>query len=335
MDWKKLLAVPAALLMLLAVTGACKKEEEEDATGESMSGVVEFSIPYYVLKGETVTMSATGIIDPADVIYKWYISGIYTDTLSTGIVSVQFPDSIGTFNVTATSYANGYYTSSATQTVTTVDTSYNGSLKNVPRSGKTIVDPRDGQQYSYVTVGDLDWFSQNLGYCPGPYYTTDNYKPYKNSPSAVSLFGAYYTWNEAHGNPCPEGWRVPDNADWASLGSAMAGKPLPFIDDWAGLGEKASAEALFNEERMWPYSPDNAHTNDFGWNAIPLGTTDNAAKLWSGEKEYGYWWSATEKNAAQGYYRYIYYDRNDFPVGFASKDGMRAAVRCVRTHPQS
>lgn len=333
MDWKKLLAVPAALLMLLAVTGACKKEEEEEESGKSMSGVVEFSIPYYVLKGETVTMSATGIIDPTDVIYKWYVSGVFTDTLSTSVVSIQFPDSIGTFNVTATSYSNGYYTAAATQTVTTVDTSYNGSLQNVPRSGKSIIDPRDGRQYSYVTVGDLDWFSQNLAFYGynGLYYS----KAYKNSPSALGLFGAYYTWKEASINPCPEGWRVPDNSDWASLGSAMAGKPMPFIDDWAGLGEKASAPALFNEDRMWPYSPDNAHTNDFGWNALPLGTTDKAGKLYTGENEYGYWWSATEKNADQGYYRYIYYDRGDFPVGFASKEGMRAAVRCVRTHPQS
>ena len=333
MDWKKLLAVPAALLLLLIAITACK-EDEEETTSESMSGDVEFSIPYYVLKGEIVTMSASGIIDPREVTYKWYVSGVYLDTLNTPTVTIQFPDSLGTFTVTATSYAQNFYTSSATQNVTTLDTAYNASLQNVPRSGQSIVDPRDGRQYAYVTVGDLDWFSQNLATC-GYMCDLKATVPYKNSPSALGLFGVYYTWNEANHNPCPEGWRVPDNSDWESLGSAMAGKPLSFIDDWAGLGEKASADALLNEERMWPYSPDNAHTNDFGWNALPLGTTDFNAKEWSGENEYGYWWSATEKNASQGYYRYIYYDRGDFPVGYASKTGVRAAIRCVRTHPQS
>ena len=336
MDWKRLLAVPAALLLLLAVTGACKKEEEEEATGESMSGVVEFSIPYYVLKGEIVTMTASGIIDPREVTYKWYVSGVFIDTLSTSTVSVQFPDSIGTFTVSATSYAHGYYTAASTQTVTTIDTTYETSLKNVPRSGKSFIDPRDGQEYSYVTLGGLDWFSQNLAFGPQRYIPGDySAKPYKNSPSAVGLFGVYYTWEEAHDNPCHEGWRVPDNGDWASLGTAMAGHAVSFIDDWEGLGSKASANVLLNDVKMWPYSPDNAHTNDFGWNALPLGITDEAAKVWSGEKQYGYWWSATEKNMDQGYYRYIYYDRDAFPVGFASKTGVRAAIRCVRTHPQS
>ena len=328
-DWKKLLAVPATLLLLLVAMTACKAEEEE-TTEESMSGEVTFSIPYYVLKGETVTMSASGIIDPREVTYKWYVSGVYLDTLNSNIVTVRFPDSLGVFKVTATSYAGGYYTSSTTQEVTTVDTTYNTSFQNVPRSSQTIVDLRDGQQYNYVTLGELDWFSQNLAY-----HTDGMGVPYKASPSAVGLFGSSYTWNEAHANPCPEGWRVPDNEDWASLGTAMAGEPVPFIDDWAGLGEKASADVLFNEERMWPYSPDNTHTNDFGWNALPLGITTGEAKVWSGENEYGYWWSASEKNADQGYYRYIYYDRDVFPVGFGSKDGVRISIRCVRTHPQS
>ena len=217
--------------------------------------------------------------------------------------------------MSATSYAHGYYTAASTQTVTTVDTTYETSLQKVPRSGKSFTDPRDGQEYAYVSIGNLDWFSQNLAFGPQRFLSENTAKPYKNSPSAVSLFGVYYTWEEAHDNPCPEGWRVPD--------------------DWAGLGSKASADALLNDERMWPYSPDNAHTNDFGWNALPLGITDEAAKVWSGEKKYGYWWSATEKNMDQGYYRYIYYDRDDFPVGFASKTGVRIAIRCVRTRPLS
>lgn len=334
MDWKKLRVLPALLLLLVAAV-ACKEDEEEETTGEAMSGVIEYDIPYYVLKGETVTMTATGIIDPAEVSYKWYVSGLYVDTLTSPTVTIRFPDSIGVFTVSATSTAPGYYNTSTTQTVTTIDTAYNASLQNVPRSGKSIIDERDGQQYSYVTIGGLDWFSQNLAYGHLLFTNWNNYKPYKNSPSAVSLFGVFYTWLEAFNNPCPEGWHVPDNDEWASLATAMAGKPMSFADDWAGLGVKASADALLNDERMWPYSPDNTHTNDFGWNALPLGITTEDAKRWTGENEYGYWWSASEKNPDQGYYRYIYYDRGDFPVGFASKTGVRAAVRCVRTHPQS
>ena len=333
MDWKKLWLLPATLLLLLAAMTACKETEEEETTGKSMSGLVEYSIPYYVLKGETVTMTASGILDPVDVTYKWYVSGVYIDTLTSPTISVRFPDSIGVFTVSATSYGQGYYTSVTTQTVTTVDTAYNASLQNVPRSGQSIVDPRDGQEYAYVTVGGLDWFSQNLGYAG----RLGIVPPFKRSPSAVGLFGSFYTWGEVMWEDiCPEGWRVPDNADWESLGTALnGGKAVPFIDNWAGLGAKASTDVLFNEERMWPYSPDNTHTNDVGWNAIPLGITTSEGKLWTGVGEYGYWWSASERNADQAYYRYIYYDKADFPMGFAGKNNVRASVRCVRTHPQS
>ena len=88
MDWKKLLAVPAALLLLLVAITACK-EDEEETTSESMSGDVEFSIPYYVLKGEIVTMSASGIIEPREVTYKWYVSGVYLDTLNTPTITIH------------------------------------------------------------------------------------------------------------------------------------------------------------------------------------------------------------------------------------------------------
>jgi hypothetical protein len=50
-------------LVLLSLL-SCKKAEEEEETHESMSGTVTFDVPYYVLKGETVTMTASGIFYP-------------------------------------------------------------------------------------------------------------------------------------------------------------------------------------------------------------------------------------------------------------------------------
>ena len=123
-----------------------------------------------------------------------------------------------------------------------------------------------------------------------------------------------------------------------ALSAALnGGEPLDFFSNWTGLGAKASADVRFNDVRMWPYTPDNVHSNDFGWNAMPLGYT--FANSWdtefSGVKSYGCWWSATERNADQAYYRYIYCERPDFPMSYTSKTDMRASVRCVRTHPQS
>ena len=327
---KRFCLLATALLVGFGLA-ACKEEEEEEATPGSMSGSITYDIPYYVLNGETVTMTASGITYPKDVYYKWYVSGVYSDTLTAPTITVRFPDSLGVFTVSAHSYSPGFYSNSTAQQVMTIDTTWNTSLSGLSRrDGDYIVDARDGRAYYYVTLGDLDWFSQNLAW-------QGSGSPFQASPATAPLFGSFYTWNEAvHDDVCPEGWRVPDHADWESLAMVLSGgKPLPFIDNWAGLGVKASADAYMNNGRIWPYSPDNAHTNDFGWNALPLGfSTAGGEKVVTGYSEYGCWWSATEKNATQGFYRYIWYDRGDFPMSYTDKDDMRASVRCVRTHPR-
>ena len=326
---KKTGFLAAALLLLLGVF-ACKDEEEETETSASMSGSVEYDIPYYVLKGETVTMSASGILYPKDVRYKWYISGVYADTLTARTVTVRFPDSLGVFTVSAFSYADGFYNSSTSQTVTTIDTTWNTSLTGLADSAERVTDIRDGRSYRYVTIGPLDWFSQNLAW-------QGTGVPFKASPAVAGLFGSFYTWEEAvAGDVCPEGWRVPTEQDWNSLAAAMnGGEPLDFYGNWPGLGSRASADAYVNGERLWPYSPDNVHENSFGWNAMPLGYSFANTSDFSGVNAFGCWWSATEKNADQAFYRYIHYDRPDFPASYTSKNDLRASVRCVRTHPQS
>ena len=316
-------------LVLLSLL-SCKKAEEEEETHESMSGTVTFDVPYYVLKGETVTMTASGIFYPREVTYRWYLTGIYTDTLSRRTITVQFPDSLGVFAVMAQAIASDFYTSSTTQAVTTIDTTWGSSLTGLQRSAQSIEDVRDGHVYGYVTAGDRDWFTQNLAW-------QGTGVPFRSSPATAGMFGSFYTWNEAmSGDVCPEGWRVPTHADWESLAAVLnGGRALPFVDNWAGLGVKASADAYLNKERMWPYSPDNAHTNDIGWNALPLGFTFAGTNDFSGLNAYGCWWSATEKDAAQAFYRYIWYDLGDFPMAYTDKDDMRASIRCVRMHPQS
>ena len=321
-------------LVLALASGlvSCKEKEEEETTLPTMSGEVKYDIPYYVLKGETVTMTASGIIHPADAYFKWYVSGVYVDTLVGNTITVRFPDSLGVFSVVAQSYANGFYSLSTKQDVTTIDTTWNTSLTGLQRSASSFVDARDGRSYGYVTLNGLDWFSQNLAWLGSGV-------PFKASKAAAPLFGSFYTWEEAMTDQvCPEGWRVPTQEDWESLSAALNGGPaLDFYGNWTNLGVKASADVRLNGERMWPYTPDNIHSNDFGWNAMPTGYTfaNAVSKDFTGVNAFGCWWSATERNAEQAYYRYIYADRSDFPLSYTSKTDMRASVRCVRTHPQS
>ena len=321
------LGLTAFLLLSLL---SCKKVEEEETKSDSMSGVVAFNIPYYVLKGETVTMSASGVIYPKEARYRWYINNVYVDSLYRQTITVQFPDSLGVFLVTAQSFADGFYSTSTSQQVTTIDTAWNSSLTGLKRSGHFIVDERDGMTYGYITAGDRDWFSQNLAW-------KEAGVPFLASPATAGMFGSFYTWSEAtSGQVCPDGWAVPTHEDWESLAAVLSGgRAIPFIDNWDGLGSKASADAYLNKNRMWPYSPDNTHTNDIGWNALPLGYSFASTTQFSGFNNYGCWWSATEKDEDQAFYRYIRYDLGDFPMAYTDKDDLRASIRCVRRHPQS
>ena len=330
MDLIKKIACLALVFLFVSGIASCKKTEEEDTTNDSMSGTVQFDVPYYVLKGETVTLTASGIIHPKHVDYKWYVSGVYTDSLNFNKITVRFPDSIGVFLVSACAVADGFYSNATSQDVTTIDTAWNTSLTGLKRAKDWIVDERDGHAYGYVTVGDRDWFAQNLSWQGAGV-------PFKASPATKDMFGSFYTWNEAmNGQVCPEGWCIPTQEDWEALAATLnGGRTLPFIDNWAGIGAMLSADARLNDERLWPYSPDNTHTNDIGWNALPMGYTFSTTTSFEGVNAYGCWWSATEKNAQQAYYRYIWYDRDDCSFSYTDKDDLRASVRCVRTHPQS
>ena len=331
----RILWILALSALLLGVGASCEKKEEEEEEKLYMSGFVDYDIPAFVGIGETITLTASGITEPSEVEYKWYFGASYNDTLSARTVTVTFPDSLGTFAIIGIAVAPGYYNSSATQHVTTVDIGREKSLKGLKYSDKVFVDTRDGIEYEYVKIGNLDWFVRNLAY----------YKKgsaFQHSPITHTIFGRFYTWEEATGGKsasglgcgpqgvCPKGWSIPTNEDWVDLATAVSGKQMAFVDNWEGLGDKLSVDARFNGERIWPYSPDNPHSNIVGWNALPMGNTQYDHPLFRRFKACALWWSSTQKNETQSYYRYIHKESPLFPMNFTSKEHFGASIRCVR-----
>jgi uncharacterized protein (TIGR02145 family) len=112
--------------------------------------------------------------------------------------------------------------------------------------------------------------------------------------------------------------------------AANGGVYVPFQDDWKGLAGKFMVNAKFNGSWVWPYTPDVTPTNDFGWNALAGGSSHNNYTLYKNVLSYGFWWSSSEKDSNNAYYKYIFSEFPNFPTGFAAKDGMGASVRCVR-----
>lgn len=101
-----------------------------------------------------------------------------------------------------------------------------------PTASGTVTD-KDGNEYHWVRIGNLDWMTENLR-CDDPFYE-DIYNPkWVNKwgdPLALSGtlkdwkkwyedFGNYYSWEEAVAY-APEGWRLPTDEDFKALESEL------------------------------------------------------------------------------------------------------------------
>lgn len=74
-------------------------------------------------------------------------------------------------------------------------------------------DPRDGQHYPLVIIGNQTWIGSNLKFdIAGSSCYNNNCKQY----------GRYYTYAMAE-NACPEGWRLPTADDWNKLTEELGG----------------------------------------------------------------------------------------------------------------
>ena len=68
--------------------------------------------------------------------------------------------------------------------------------------GDTFTDPRDGQKYKTVKIGDQVWMAENL--------------KYKGGAEVIDELGAGYSWDSAL-VACPDGWHLPNKIELESI----------------------------------------------------------------------------------------------------------------------
>lgn len=169
-----------------------------------------------------------------------------------------------------------------------------------------FVDARDGMKYASVKIGSQIWMAQNLNYDYQINGETYGNKCYEDNAGNCSITGRQYTWGASMDSAltgcgkgeecemdagmvkgiCPDGWHLPDTAEWNALFAAVA------VDlDTAGTALKTAIEWF--DDRIG-YVPG---TNSSGFSALPSG---NGSSYMVGRG--AYFWSSAEHT----YYRTAY-----------------------------
>ena len=335
--------LPILLVAAVPFVAVSCDDDDDDTTKESFSGSISITMPTYVLKGESKTFkldtlttlsredeAAIGYYfkDPATGTYDTLVfdGGIANPAYPGGVFTITAPDSLDSFTTVLTGYSDGYYANSASATFYTVDPNLDGTgsitgFTDLAGQGN-FTDPRDSRFYQTVSAAGLEWMRRNLMW-------TGAGLPYAKCTAMTGLFGQYYTWEEAS-TACPEGWRLPTDAEWKALAS-ISGTPSENSEDIPGAAASLMGDLSFNGEKMWEYWPAVKITDATGITALPLGyaISTTTTSSFTGLGDYAVFWTADKEDDA-AVYRYIYQDNNTFFRGVGDTFSFRASVRCVR-----
>jgi len=206
---------------------------------------------------------------------------------------------------------------------------FTNSCKKDDINTNTFTDSRDGTVYKTVKIGNQVWMAENLKYLPSvvspgtglettPYYYVNEYAGTNvtnaKATSNYKTYGVLYNWAAAV-NACPTGWHLPSDAEWKEL------------TDYLGETSVAGGKLKETGTTHWT-SPNIGATNETGFKALPGGYRAKSGSF-GNVGNGGSWWSATELNASNAWYRRMNnYDSNVFRSN--DNKGYGLSVRCVR-----
>lgn len=326
-------------LAAAAAFTACKKDEETELK-PYMNGAVQLPVPAYMEPLESVTfgvdtLSTLSLDEPGGIgYYVKYPLISKRDTIKTingnfktDEITITAPDSLGTFSAIYGGFAEGYNETSKTANFTVVIKGFNGKKTSITDfeildTDQKFTDPRDGKEYYYSSVDDVDWMRQNLAWDGAGY-------PESGVPVIGEILGRYYTWTEAQ-TACPEGWRLPSDADWVALGKKF-GTEAEVGKDFKSAAGSLMENIKFNGVAMWDYWRDVKITNAARLSFLPLGyyTISDGTYALDGKNSYAMFWTADSEDE-MGAFRYVYEASTDVYYGVADKSCFAVNVRCVR-----
>ena len=187
-----------------------------------------------------------------------------------------------------------------------------------------------------VTIGTQQWMITNLDvktYRDGTVIpqvtdasqwaglTTGAWCYYNNDAAKGAIYGKLYNWyavnNTENGGLAPQGWHIPTDAEWATLGNFLGGHDV--------AGGKLKQVGTLN----WR-SPNTNATNESGFSALPGGV-----RMVNGTFDYvgedSYWWtSITTENSTFAWLSWLRYNTGILSRYTSGNKKFGFSVRCVR-----
>ncbi len=209
----------------------------------------------------------------------------------------------------------------------------------------TFIDPRDGNTYTYKTIGAQVWMTKNLAWLPAvspstagsdnlPLYYVNGYEGTNlneaKARSAYSVYGALYNFAAAQ-TACPAGWHTPSDQEWITLELFLG---MPQAHTLLIGNDRGVAQGVGNQLREpglthWGGTVNLTSTNSSGFTAFGAGCRDYPQGFLAAPSLAGFFWSSTSVDATRAYDRVLH---TDYP-GVPRYDELKVAgfsLRCVR-----
>ena len=168
----------------------------------------------------------------------------------------------------------------------------------------TFTDSRDGKTYKTVKIGTVVWMAENLN------FAAEGSKCYEDNDANCAKYGRLYNWKTAN-IACPAGWRLPSDDGWTVLVDYVGGEET--------AGAKLKSASGWNKN--------GNGTNDFGFSALPGGYGSSHGNF-GNAGNVGYWWTDTEYDPYDAWYRIMDYRNNAVSRIRIFKTSLYS-VRCV------
>ncbi len=300
-----ILSVILLITISLFVFDSCNEKESSNPTPTPSCSISSPHNGEEILLGEMLTISVSAAIADGTIAEVQF----YVDNVK--IASVDSPpytyiwdtkdESVGTHTLKATCFDNNDQQVSDEISIIVIE------------ELSKFTDPRDGQEYITIEIGDQTWFAQNLNY-----ETNDSWW-YENSAANGDLYGRLYTWNAAQ-NACPEGWSLPTDNEWKILEKHL-GMSQTVVDEegWRGTDEGGKMKSTNG------WNLEGNGTNSSRFNALPGGFKGTSFFSLGNN---GNWWTSSESSSSSGFDRGL-----DAESTKVRRDGISkllgSSVRCI------